>query len=181
MKALRIVHYGHPALRERAAEIQSWGRPEREFLQALTLSLHAAGNGIGLAANQVAVLKRIFVVELGGRGPDGALRVFVNPEVVEESVEDEPYEEGCLSIPDLRAEVYRPARITVRARDENFETFSLKAEGLLARVIQHEIDHLNGKLFVDLLADKDREKIAGKLGRIRRETLAGIDSHGVAY
>jgi peptide deformylase len=171
MQPLKIVHYGHPILRERAKEIQSWGRPEREFLAALIASLRAAGNGIGLAANQVAVARRLFIVDLGGRGPDSGLRVFVNPELVEESEEDEPFEEGCLSIPNVRAEVYRPKIVTVSARDENFEPFTLRAEGLMARVIQHELDHLNGRLFIDLLSDRKREEIAGELGRIRIQTI----------
>jgi peptide deformylase len=97
--------------------------------------------------------------------------VFVNPELVEESEEDEPFEEGCLSITNVRAEVYRPKIVTVSARDENFEPFTLRAEGLMARVIQHELDHLNGRLFIDLLSDRKREEIAGELGRIRIQTI----------
>lgn len=175
MKPLKIVQYGHPVLRERAQEVTSWGQKERDFLSALTASLYAAGNGIGLAANQVGVATRIFVVDLGERGRNSGLKVFVNPEIIEESVEDEPFEEGCLSIPDIRADVYRPIRVTVSARDENFEPFTLKADGLLARVIQHELDHLNGRMFVDLLTDRKREELAGALGRIRRQTLAELE------
>jgi peptide deformylase len=175
MKPLKIVNYGHPVLRERAKEVTQWGQEQRDFLAALTATLRHSGNGIGLAANQVGVATRVFVVELGDRGRDSGLHVFVNPEIIDESVEDEPFEEGCLSIPDLRAEVYRPVSVTVTARDANFEPFTLKADGLMARVIQHELDHLDGKMFVDRLSEDKRAELAGALGRIRQETLATLE------
>jgi peptide deformylase len=139
-------------------------------------TLRHCGNGIGLAANQVAEPVRLFIVELGRGERDGKLKVFVNPEIVEESVEDEPFEEGCLSIPDIRAEVYRPKIVTVQARDENFEPFTLRADGLMARVIQHELDHLNGRLFVDLLTEAKRLEFSAYLGRVRRQSLAELES-----
>jgi len=113
------------------------------------------GKGIGLAAAQVGNLYRIFVTEV----PRDRPRVFVNPEIIETSLEQGGYEEGCLSIPGIEAEVIRALRVRVQAWNEKGKPFSLEAEDLLARVIQHEIDHLNGVLFIDRIDPKKRERL----------------------
>jgi len=113
------------------------------------------GNGVGLAGPQVGLHKRIFVTEAPGDG----VRIFINPEIIETSQEQVPYEEGCLSIPGVYADVIRPATVTVQALNEKGKPFTIKAEGFLARVIQHEYDHLKGVLFIDHLPEKKKEKV----------------------
>ncbi|MFW6338493.1 MAG: peptide deformylase [Alkalispirochaetaceae bacterium] len=114
--------------------------------------------GIGLAAPQVNVLQRMFVVYLRDDKP----RVFINPEILETSMEENVIEEGCLSIPGIYAEVKRPAEVSVQAFDQRGKPFTLEAEGMLARVIQHEYDHLNGVLFTDHLSDGKRQRLMKK-------------------
>jgi len=114
--------------------------------------------GIGLAGPQVNVLKRIFVVYMRDDKP----RVFINPEILATSMEENVIEEGCLSIPAVWADVKRPAAVTVPAFNEKGRPFTLDAEGMLARVIQHENDHLNGVLFIDHLTDGKRQRVMKK-------------------
>ncbi len=113
------------------------------------------GNGIGLAGPQVGLAQRLFVVQIEGDVP----RVFINPSIVGTSPEVSDYEEGCLSIPGMYAEVTRAAMVTVQAWNERGRPFTLDAEGLLARVILHEYDHLEGTLFIDRLSEPKRNKI----------------------
>jgi peptide deformylase len=113
------------------------------------------GRGIGLAGPQVGLLQRIFVVQVDGESP----RVFINPTIIGTSPEISQYEEGCLSIPGLYAELTRPEKVTVQAWNERGRPFTLDAEGLLARVIQHEYDHLEGVLFIDRLSEPKRKRL----------------------
>lgn len=125
---------------------------------ALTRQMIATmeGNrGIGLAGPQVGVMERLFVV----RVPEDEPRVFINPRITAISPDTGRYEEGCLSIPGVYADVTRPREITVEAWDEGGEFFSMTADGLLARVILHEYDHLEGKLFIDHLSTRKRERL----------------------
>ncbi|MCX7038406.1 MAG: peptide deformylase [Spirochaetes bacterium] len=111
--------------------------------------------GLGLAAVQVGELIRLFVTLV----PRDEPRVFINPDILETSIEEVSYEEGCLSIPGLNADVSRPASVRVQAWGEKGRPFTLNADGLLARVIQHEMDHLNGILFIDRLESKKRSRL----------------------
>lgn len=113
------------------------------------------GRGIGLAGPQVGLAKRLFVVQL----EDGKALTFINPELIATSPELSDYEEGCLSIPGAYAELSRPAAVNLQAYNERGRPFRLEAEGLLARVIQHELDHLNGVLFTDRLSERVRERV----------------------
>lgn len=112
-------------------------------------------NGIGLAGPQVGRMERLFVVGL----PDEPPRVFINPRITARSPDEEKYEEGCLSIPGVYANVLRPRAIAIDAWDAQGNPFSLEAEGLLARVILHEYDHLEGVLFVDYLPQRRRDRL----------------------
>jgi len=112
-------------------------------------------DGIGLAGPQVSVLKQIFVCQVH----QNEARVFINPQIIATSHELLPYEEGCLSIPGVFADVKRPAAITVQALNERGRPFKIDAEGVLARVIQHEMDHLRGVLFVDYLDEEVKKKL----------------------
>jgi peptide deformylase len=133
--------------------------------------------GIGLAAIQVGVPKRILVIDLqepveeGGEGVKDP-RVFINPEIVEHSDEDVPYTEGCLSVPDQYAEVDRPARIRARWLDLDGKAHEEVITGLLATCLQHEMDHLEGILFIDHLSRLKREMILKKLAKQRKELKA---------
>ena len=141
-QALSIVRYGHPALREKAQKI---GRVTIEVkeLVARMVELMRASHGLGLAANQVGVVRRVAVVEV-----EGKLVTLVDPELVS-AKGSESVDEGCLSLPRLYGDVERPAQVVVKARDLAGKHFKLRAEGLLARALCHELDHLNGTLFVD--------------------------------
>jgi peptide deformylase len=122
------------------------------------------GRGIGLAAPQVGRSERFFVVKTD----DGKPRVFINPEIIRTSEELTDYEEGCMSIPGVYATVKRPAQISVQAYNEKGRPFVLDADGILARVIQHENDHLNGKLFIDHLGDFKRKRILHQYEKLRK-------------
>ncbi len=117
-----------------------------------------AGNGIGLAGPQVGVKERIFTVKVGDEEP----MVFINPEIISTSVEISTYEEGCLSIPGQYADVKRPQAVQVQAWNRRGRPFTIEASGILATVIQHELDHLNGILFIDYISERKRNKILGK-------------------
>ncbi|GHV88217.1 peptide deformylase [Spirochaetia bacterium] len=125
-------------------------------------ALHA-GKGIGLAGPQVGLSKRIFVVQVEGEAP----RVFINPTIIGTSQDLVKYEEGCLSIPGIWAEVMRPAAVKVQAWNEKGRPFTLDAEGILARVIQHEYDHLEGMLFIDRLSVPKRDRVLLKYEKRR--------------
>ena len=111
--------------------------------------------GIGLAAVQVGKLIRLFITDIPKYGP----LVFINPEVVETSVDQSTYEEGCLSIPDVNADVVRPTQVRIQAWNLKGRPFTMDAEDIQARVIQHEFDHLNGLLFIDRINPKKRERL----------------------
>lgn len=142
---LRIVQYGHPALREPSKKVGRVTQDVRDLAERMTLLMRSA-HGLGLAANQVGVPRRVAVVEIAGE-----LKVLIDPQVVS-SKGEEAADEGCLSLPRLYASVERPTHVVVRARDLSGKRIKIEAEGLLARALCHEIDHLNGKLFVDSAA-----------------------------
>ena len=160
---LEVVTLGHPALRRRADPVPEV-TPELRRLADDMLAVMKQHEGIGLAATQVNRMVRLFVT----RAPDDRERVFINPEIVRTGIETESREEGCLSIPGPRADVERPAHVRVQARNRRGRLFSLQADGMLARVIQHELDHLNGTLFIDHLGDEERERVC-------REYTDGLD------
>jgi len=191
MKLLKILQYGHPLLREKARDVKSVGSREKDLIATMIETMYDA-RGIGLAATQVGVMERLFVVDVDQReqdedaSPEEAHRfrnplVFINPEIVWESDEDETFEEGCLSIPTVKGEIYRPSAVRIVARDQNFEEFAVNADELLARVIQHEYDHLNGVLFTDHLPRTSRVLLSGRLGKLQRETLAALPEMPESY
>ncbi|HXC24585.1 MAG TPA: peptide deformylase [Gemmatimonadaceae bacterium] len=155
MAILDIRVLGDPVLREQTQPVPSVTDEIRQLVDDLFETMHAAG-GIGLAAPQVGRRERVAVVEV-----DEQPLIFINPEIIsrESSARDE---EGCLSIPEIYGEVDRPATIVVRALDREGHPFELNAAGLLARCIQHEVDHLDGKLFIDYLSLLKRRSAARK-------------------
>ena len=125
--------------------------------------------GVGLAATQVNVHKRVVVIDVSEEKND--LRVLINPEILDKSEEQKIYEEGCLSVPDVYDDVERPATVRVRALDLSGESYEFDAEGLLAVCVQHEIDHLNGKVFVQHLSMLKQTRLKAKLRKAEREAL----------
>ena len=150
---LRILHHPEPVLREKARPVEP-GSEEVKAVATRMLELMHEAPGVGLAAPQVGLPWRLFVANWGGEG--GEDRVFVNPQLSEPSAQTESDEEGCLSLPEVRAEVRRPVGVTVRARDAAGGPVELAAEGFAARVIQHEFDHLEGVLILDKMTRLDR-------------------------
>ena len=168
MSVLPIRIFGDPVLRERAAEVTDFDQGLRRLADDMLETMRAAA-GAGLAANQVGVLKRLFTYEwVAERGGEGEFGWFVNPEVVETSEELQEGEEGCLSFPGLFYPTERPLRARVRGKDVSGEDLEIVGEGMLARIFLHEIDHLNGILFIDHLARHDKKEA---MRRIREGEL----------
>jgi peptide deformylase len=151
---LNIITLGDDQLRKHSIVVPELNGTIHTLIEQMFESMRA-NKGIGLAAVQVGNLYRLFITEIAGDKP----RVFVNPEILETSLEQVAYEEGCLSIPGVEAEVVRPLRVRVQAWNEKGRPFTLDAEELLARVVQHEYDHLNGVLFIDRIDPKKRERL----------------------
>jgi len=125
--------------------------------------------GIGLAAIQVGEPIRLLVIDLAKEGEEPAPHVFINPEILERSDERSVYEEGCLSIPDYYAEVERPASVRVKYLDRDGKEREIAAEGLLATCLQHEIDHLNGVLFIDHISKLKRDMVVKKFKKLAKD------------
>jgi peptide deformylase len=154
---LEIVTIPAEVLYRRAEAVTEIDASIVELADQMIDAMHDA-QGIGLAGPQVDRPVRLFVVHVNDDEP----RVFINPEIIGTSIETARMEEGCLSIPGLYADVMRPRAIEVQAYNRRGRPFTLSAEGILARVIQHELDHLNGVLFVDHLSERKRERILRK-------------------
>lgn len=154
---LDLVYVPDDVLTTKASPVKDLDEQTRVLAEQMVEAVQHH-EGIGLAAPQVNVLQRIFVVYLRDDKP----RVFINPEILGTSMEENVIEEGCLSIPGVYADVRRPSGITVQAFNEKGKPFTLDAEGMLARVIQHEYDHLNGVLFTDHLTEGKRNRLMKK-------------------
>jgi peptide deformylase len=164
MAILPIRVYPDPVLRQRCAEVTRFDDALEQLVADMIATMHAAP-GIGLAASQVGVQQRVAVVDLSVGEDPQQLVVLVNPTLLRsEGREDDS--EGCLSIPDFTEKVTRPATVVVNARDRRGEPYELSASGLLARAIQHEMDHLDGVLFVDYLRGLRRERARRHLQRL---------------
>ncbi len=172
MAILPIRIYPDPVLRRRCAEVESFDDELRRLAADMTATMHAAP-GVGLAASQVGVEKRLAVVDLSVGEDPAQLHVFVNPRLLEQAGKDTEVE-GCLSIPDITDRVERPQSIRVAAQDLDGNPFELDAEGWLARAICHEIDHLDGVLFVDRLRGLRRERVLRQLRKVRDEATQPV-------
>ena len=167
MTVLPIRLYPDPVLRVRCRRVESFDGELARLVADMVETMYAAP-GIGLAANQVGVETRVAVVDLSAGERDEDLLVLVNPELTAEEGEDEDVE-GCLSIPDFTEKVMRPLAVRVRAADAAGQDYEIEAEGLLARAICHEMDHLEGRLFTDRLRGLRRERARRALKRLTRE------------
>jgi len=152
---LEIYRLGEEILREKGAPVKIFDNALAILVDAMFETMGEA-DGVGLAAPQIGLAQRLFIVDT--KQP-GERLVFINPQIIETSVEQVSYEEGCLSIPGAFAHIVRPSEVTVQALDLKGKPFTLKATNLLARVIQHENDHLNGVLFIDHMEAEARDKL----------------------
>lgn len=167
MAKLPILIAPDPRLKEKSAPVKRVDGAIRKLIDDMLETMYAAP-GIGLAAPQVGQLKRLIVVDVAKDEAPKDPHALINPELVWVSDEDSTYEEGCLSVPEHYADVTRPARIRVRYLDREGEIREMEAEGLLATVIQHEMDHLDGILFIDHLTSLKRNMILRKLLKARK-------------
>lgn len=161
---LEILEYPDPRLRKLAAPVPVVSADIRKLVRDMAETMYSAP-GVGLAATQVDVHKRIIVIDTSATHDE--LKVFINPEILYSEGEAD-CEEGCLSLPGFYEKVRRAARVTVRALNEHGEPFELSADGMLAACIQHEMDHLVGKVFVDYLSPLKRARIATKMRKRQR-------------
>ncbi|HJR83021.1 MAG TPA: peptide deformylase [Sphingomicrobium sp.] len=173
MAIREIVEVPDPRLRQISSPVEEVTDDIRELVSDMFETMYAAP-GIGLAAIQVGVPKRVLVIDLQepeeeGGEPVRDPHVFINPEILQHSDQDVPYTEGCLSVPDQFAEVDRPDRIRARWLDLDGKVREEAIEGLLATCLQHEMDHLNGVLFIDHLSRLKRDMILKKLAKLRKE------------
>jgi peptide deformylase len=159
MTKLAILRYPDPRLYTRAAPVQRFDQGLRKLVQDMAETMYAAP-GIGLAATQVDVHQRLLIIDLSEAHDQ--LQVYINPEIIQR-VGQQQLEEGCLSVPGIYDFVQRAEQIRVRAQDQDGQWFEQQAEGLLAVCIQHEMDHLDGKVFVDYLSRLKRDRIKTKL------------------
>jgi peptide deformylase len=168
MAQLPMYIYDDPVLRRKAKPIREANDDLRKLAADMMETMHLS-HGIGLAANQVGSLHRIIVVDVSGmeEAQEVPPLVMLNPDVLREEG-SWVMEEGCLSIPEIREEVERPETIRVRFKDLEFRDHEIEASGILGRVILHEIDHLNGVLFIDRLGAVKRKLLRGRLNKIRR-------------
>jgi peptide deformylase len=165
MARLDILHYPDARLHTVAEPVLVVDARIRKLIDDMAETMYAAP-GIGLAATQVNVHERVIVIDISETHDQ--LRVFINPEIIAQSGREES-EEGCLSVPGIFDKVERAEQVTVRALDREGKPFELKADGLLAVCIQHEMDHLMGKVFVDYLSNLKRNRIKAKLAKQARE------------
>lgn len=167
-----IVAYGDPVLKKVAEDINP-DNPDfdlKQLVKDMFETMYAA-NGVGLAAPQIGKSLRLFVVDAEPMDPEnlvGFKKAFVNPTIIEEEGEDWTYEEGCLSIPNIRENVDRPEQVTIHYFDENWKEYEETFEGMAARVIQHEYDHIEGVLFTDYLSSFKKRLIKSKLNNISK-------------
>ena len=167
MSLLNVLHFPDPRLRTRAEPVEAVDDDVRRLVDDMFETMYAAP-GIGLAATQVNVHRRVIVIDIS-EGKDQPL-CLINPEITAlDGIEE--MEEGCLSVPGVYERVSRADRITVSALDRDGAPYSLDAEGLLAVCIQHEMDHLEGKLFIDYLSEMKRGRIRKRLEKRERQTL----------
>lgn len=171
MAVVPIIEIPDPRLRTISTPVETVNDETRALIADMFDSMYAA-RGIGLAAIQIGVPTRVLVIDLQEEGEDGkpvkAPRVFINPEIVDAAAEQSVYTEGCLSVPDQYADVERPATCRVRWLDEQGGAHDEQLDGLLATCIQHEMDHLEGIVFIDHLSRLKREMVLKKLAKARK-------------
>ncbi len=168
MALLSIITAPDPRLKKKSKPVASVDAAVRQLMDDMIETMYAAP-GIGLAAPQVGVLSRVIVLDIDREDVKTGPLFLANPEIVEASDEDVTYEEGCLSVPEYYSDVARPAKVRVRYLDRDGKKQEMACEGLLATCVQHEIDHLDGVLFIDHISSLKRNMILRKLLKTRKE------------
>lgn len=168
MALLNILHYPNPRLHIKAKPVAEVDDRIRQLVRDMAETMYDAP-GIGLAATQVDVHERVVVIDVSEES--NRLLVLINPEITWKSDEKQTYEEGCLSVPGIYDEVERAARIRFKALDIDGKPYEMDAEGLLAVCVQHELDHLDGKVFVEYLSSLKQNRIKTKLRKAEREAV----------
>lgn len=171
MALLNILHFPDPRLHKVATPVAAVDARIKQLVSDMAQTMYDAP-GIGLAATQVDVHERVIVIDLSDE--QNELRVLINPEIVWASDEIQTYEEGCLSVPGVYDEVKRASEIKVQFLDQNGDTQTIQADGLLSVCIQHEIDHLNGKVFVERLSSLKQSRIRTKIAKQKREQATSV-------
>jgi peptide deformylase len=169
LAVLPIRKYGDDVLRKPAEPVTEFDEPLQKLINDMVETMYAAP-GVGLAANQVGISKRLMLIDLSVGKRPGELHVIINPEIIETQGEITD-EEGCLSIPDFVEVVTRPERVKLRYIDRNGEEREMWGEGLMARAMCHEVDHLNGTLFVDRLRGLKRDRILKKIQKLAKSGM----------
>ena len=171
MALLNILHFPDPRLHKVAKPVAAVDARIKQLVSDMAQTMYDAP-GIGLAATQVDVHERVIVIYLSDEQSE--LRVLINPEIVWASDEIQTYEEGCLSVPGVYDEVKRASEIKVQFLDQNGAAQTIEADGLLSVCIQHEIDHLNGKVFVERLSSLKQSRIRTKIAKQKREQATAV-------
>lgn len=167
MALLPIIKLPDPLLRQRSAEIETVDDDVRRLIADMLETMYDAP-GVGLAAIQVGIPRRLLVVDTSDKDDEPRPMALINPQIVSSGDELHVHEEGCLSIPDVRVEIERPSEVTVRFIDRDGKQQQIDAEGLLATALQHEIDHLNGRLIIDYLSRLKRDVIVRRFKKMAR-------------
>lgn len=172
MSILPVTVCGDKILRKKATKVTKVDNSIIKLISDMFETMHNA-NGIGLAANQIGSNKRIFVLDISmvEDYEDTKPLTLINPKIISRSKETISYEEGCLSIPDQRADVIRPKNITIEFQDTHLKNHTIEADELLARVMQHEYDHLQGILFTDLVDEETKKKLKKPLNKIKKRKI----------
>lgn len=161
----KLVYYGNETLHRVAEKVMNIDQEVIDLIDSMYNIMYKS-SGIGLAAPQVDISRRILTIDI--ELYDGPSLALINPEIVARSDENAPYDEGCLSLPGISGEVIRPAEITIKGVTPEGKEVKIDADGLLARVLQHEVDHLEGKVFIDHLDDYIRKELTSDLKKIKK-------------
>tara|TARA_B100002052_G_scaffold8783_1_gene7344 strand:- start:40 stop:588 length:549 start_codon:yes stop_codon:yes gene_type:complete len=176
MSVLEVVNYGNPILRKRCNQVTDFSRLS-DFIDDMFDTMYEE-EGIGLAANQVGVDLNLFIIDISHTDDNEYPRIFINGEITSSKGES-IFSEGCLSIPEVALEVTRPEVISFKYQDINEKWHEEEFDGLLARAIQHEIDHLNGVLIIDLVSEMQRLKVNKEVKRIKNDSIVKLKSRPI--
>tara|TARA_Y100000591_G_C21750883_1_gene654690 strand:- start:260 stop:808 length:549 start_codon:yes stop_codon:yes gene_type:complete len=176
MSVLEVVNYGNPILRKRCNQVTDFSRLS-DFIDDMFDTMYEE-EGIGLAANQVGVDLNLFIIDISHTDDNEYPRIFINGEITSSKGES-IFSEGCLSIPEVALEVTRPEVISFKYQDINEKWHEEEFDGLLARAIQHEIDHLNGVLIIDLVSEMQRLKVNKEVKRIKNDSIVKLKSQPI--
>ena len=177
MSVLEVVHYGNPILKKKCASVSDFSKLSN-FIDDMLDTMYEE-EGIGLAANQVGVDMNLFVIDISHTDDNEFPRIFINGEITS-SKGDCVFSEGCLSIPQVALDVTRPEKIIFKYQDTQEKWHEQEFEGLLARAIQHEIDHLNGVLIIDLVSEMQKASVIQEVKKIKKDSEAKLKQQSIA-